>query len=330
MNNVLKEDIERVVNSDLPWYALANQTILITGATGLIGSNLLRILSMVSKSRDLNMRLIGYTRQKYGDICSPVSIKDKVDYIFHCAAMTSSADMVAKPTQVITTAFEGTKNILEFALKQQCKGVVYLSSMEVYGTMDKPEVYETDLGYLDLSNPRSSYPESKRLCESLCVAYCKQYDLPVKIARLARTFGAGVPNKSNDNRIAMQFARNVMSGKDIVLHTAGNSLANCVYTSDAIFALCTILLKGQYGHAYNISGDTATVLQMATMVAKEFGVNVIFDIPENKDRLGYAPTVLHRLNTDKIRALGWQPSYNILDMYKRMIDDWREYSCDQN
>lgn len=322
MSAVLQEDIETVICSNLPWHTLANSTILITGSTGLIGSNLVRVLQHVSKSKLLNIRVIAYSRSQYGDIRLPIPIEENVDYIFHCAAMTSSASMVENPVETILTAVEGTKNVLEFANHKRCKGVVYLSSMEVYGQIEG-EVSEEQLGYLDLSNPRSSYPASKRMCESLCVAYNKQYHMPVKIARLARTFGAGVVNKPDDNRVAMQFARNAMQGKDIVLHTTGNTIANCVYTGDAISALCTILLKGRCGEAYNISADNATVLRMATMLARRYNVNVLFDVPENIEKLGYAPRVGYTLNTNKLSELGWRPQYKLLDMYERMIAYWR-------
>lgn len=88
--------------------------------------------------------------------------------------------------------------------------MVYVSSMEVYGIPDEKKEYitEKDLGYIELENVRSSYSEGKRICECLCNAYVAEFGLPVKSARLAQTFGAGVLQE--DNRVYAQFARSAM------------------------------------------------------------------------------------------------------------------------
>ena len=130
--------------------------------------------------------------------------------------------MVEKPVETLMTSIEGTKNVLEFARKQKCKSVVYISSMEVYGAFEESkEVSEKELGYIDNLKIRSNYPESKRLCENMCVAYHAEYNVPVKIARLAQTFGAGI--LPGENRVFAQFARSAINDKDIILHTKGLS-----------------------------------------------------------------------------------------------------------
>jgi nucleoside-diphosphate-sugar epimerase len=167
--------------------------VLVTGATGLVGGVLARVLSAANTELNLDMRLVAHGRdrekcaafvRKYGiefiggDIREPLladGVAGRLDYIVHCAAITKSSEMAAKPVDVIATAADGTKNMLELARKQHCRNFLFLSSMEVYGQTDLREVSEDDLGYLDLSNPRSSYPENKRFCEMLCVAHAVQY-----------------------------------------------------------------------------------------------------------------------------------------------------------
>ena len=68
-----------------------------------------------------------------------INVNKKVDWIFHCAAVTTSKLMIEKPVETLSTAIEGTKNILELASKNECKSMVYISSMEMYGT-DKPDL----------------------------------------------------------------------------------------------------------------------------------------------------------------------------------------------
>jgi dTDP-glucose 4,6-dehydratase len=96
---------------------------------------------------------------------------------------------------------------LEFARERKVKGFVYLSSMEVFGVTDTRliEVNETDYGYIDILNPRSSYSESKRLCECLCASYASEFALPVKIARLTQVLGAGIDY--NSEWVSAYFAR---------------------------------------------------------------------------------------------------------------------------
>lgn len=343
-----QKDIEHIIRDGrLPWSRLQGASLLITGATGLIGSVLLRVLRAASDRYGLHLYIAGMGRNKemiprlteeYGadcvihtDIREPFpseALPECVDFIFHCAAITKSSDMVANPVGVITTAILGTQNILELARRKKCRGFVYLSSMEVYGQTELLEVRETDLGYLDLTNPRSSYPQSKRLCESLCAAYAAQYGVPAKIARLALTFGAGTPNREDNQRVAMQFARKAMANEDIVLHTPGNSLANCCYTTDAVSGLLYILLKGNSAEAYNVANPKAsmTVREMAETVVNEVcggKNNVVVDVPEDIAKRGYAPDRGHRLNADKLMALGWQPRYGIKEMYERMVADWK-------
>lgn len=349
INGVFREDIEEIITSpEIPWVEMKNSTILITGATGLIGNALVHALAVANEKYGLGLRIIAHGRNAAkgealsedcgvevvcSDIRDPLTsirlIADMVDYIFHCASITRSADMVARPADVITTAIEGTRNVLELAREKQSRSVVYLSSMEIYGQTNLSEVRESDLGFLDLSNSRSSYPESKRMCESLCVAYHTQYGVPIKIARLARTFGAGTTNNENDMRVANQFAHKALACEDIELHTPGNSVANCCYTSDAVHGLLTILLKGADSEAYNIANPAAsvTIREMAELVATEVcdgRIKVVVNVPDDIQKRGYALDVGFTLNIDKLKTLGWKPKHGLDEMYKRMLADWQE------
>lgn len=83
--------------------------------------------------------------------------------------------MVEQPVETIMTAIQGTRNMLQFAERCKMESMVYLSSMEVYGIMPKEqvEVKETDLGYINPLEIRSSYSEGKRMSECLCLCFCK-------------------------------------------------------------------------------------------------------------------------------------------------------------
>ncbi len=336
MNEILKDDLKYIMEYDLPYELLKGKTVLVTGATGLIGVSLVRSLlymgdiKVLAFVRNENKAKSIYEQNSnleivIGDIINPIDIIETVDYIFHCASVTTSKIMVEQPVETLMTSIEGTKHILNLAKEKRCKSVVYVSSMEVYGAFDNldHEVTEDDLGYIDPLKVRSNYPESKRLCENMCIAYLQEYGIPVKIARLAQTFGAGI--LQNENRVFAQFARSVINNENIILHTKGLSEGNYCYTRDCMTGLLTILLKGKDGEAYNVSNPNShtTIVDMAKMVAHKIAkgnIEVLFDIPKT-NTFGYAADTKMKLNSNKLQQLGWKPEIGLEEAYKRMIED---------
>nr|MCR5545287.1 NAD-dependent epimerase/dehydratase family protein [Lachnospiraceae bacterium] len=257
-----------------------------------------------------------------------ISCDEKVDYIIHGAAITTSKVMVERPVETIFASIDGTKHVLEFAKEKKVKSVVYLSSMEMYGSFsscDSP-VKEDELGFIDIKNVRSNYPMTKRMCENMCVAYLSQYDVPVKIARLAQTFGPGI--LPGENRVFAQFARSAMKGEDIVLHTKGLSEGNYCYSGDAIYGILLILLSGVNGESYNVCNEKThtTICDMAKMVCEKFSdgkSSLVFDIPK-ENTFGYAADTHLRLSSEKLRSLGWEPKVDLEEAYHRLILSMKE------
>lgn len=336
--SVLEEDLKYIANYSLPYEEMKETTVLVTGATGLIGVSIVRALVAIGdikviahvRNREKAEEIYGALLQKnvelyVDDITKEINVSEDIDYIFHCASITTSKTMIEKPVETICTSVEGTKNILELAKNKKSKSVIYVSSMEMYGAFNNlnHDVTEKDLGYVDNLKIRSNYPESKRLCENMCIAYMSEYNIPVKIARLAQTFGAGI--LPGENRVFAQFAKSAIKGEDIVLHTKGMSEGNYCYTRDCITGLLTILLKGKNGEAYNVSNPEShiTIADMAYMVADKIAegrIKVVFDIP-SENKFGYAADTKMELNSSKLQALGWKPEIGLEEAYKRMILD---------
>lgn len=348
MSKILDEDFNNFVNCEKTLDGFKDKTILVTGATGLIGSLLVRLLMFANTRKHLDCTVVAIVRNvekakkvfaeflknnrliiKEYDLSKEICINVDVDYIVHAAAVTKSKEMVQYPVDNIDLSINGTRNMLELARKKNVKGMVYLSSMEVYGQMDvsSHKITERELGYIDLTTARSCYPEGKRMCECLCNAYAYEYGVRVMSARLAQTFGPGI--MKDENRVFAQFAWSVIKGEDIVLHTKGESEGNYVYTMDVINAILLLLLRGESGQAYNVSNEDShmTIAQMANMVAEEIAdrkIKVIFDIPENESEYGYAPPTRMHLSNSKLKALGWTPTVSLKETYERMI----EYLCE--
>ena len=342
MKEVLEEDFDKITKRDISWDALRNSSFVITGATGLIGSLIVKYLLYANRTMNFGAKIYAVVRnvekadkifaeEKTDALTYVVAdlTKEKVncegdcDYIVHAAAVTASKVMVSDPVGTICTSIDGTEKMLQLAVEKKAKAFIYISSMEIYG---QPTVggktAEKDLGYVDIENVRSCYPEGKRMCECLCTAYAAQYGVNVISARLAQTFGAGI--LPTENRVFAQFARSVMRGENIVLHTTGESEGNYVYTADAIAAIMTLLVKGKAGEAYNIANEDShiTIRNMAELVAREIAgekIQVVIDIPEDSVSLGYAPPVKMWLDASKMRELGWKPEIGLVEAYKRMI-----------
>ena len=342
MKDVLEEDFDKITKRDISWDALRNSSFVITGATGLIGSLIVKYLLYANRTMNFGAKIYAVVRnvekadkifaeEKTDALTYVVAdlTKEKVncegdcDYIVHAAAVTASKVMVSDPVGTICTSIDGTEKMLQLAVEKKAKAFIYISSMEIYG---QPTVggktAEKDLGYVDIENVRSCYPEGKRMCECLCTAYAAQYGVNVISARLAQTFGAGI--LPTENRVFAQFARSVMRGENIVLHTTGESEGNYVYTADAIAAIMTLLVKGKAGEAYNIANEDShiTIRNMAELVAREIAgekIQVVIEIPEDSVSLGYAPPVKMWLDASKMRELGWKPEIGLVKAYKRMI-----------
>lgn len=342
----MQEDIEYIAQSDMiDWDMLKGKSVLVTGATGLIGSQIVLALDRYNQLHEGRIKIYAlarneekaarvlagcseYVRIILGDIKMPIDITEEIDYIIHGASMTSSKEFVDYPVETILTGMEGTDNVLRFADSKKVKGMVYLSSLEVYGVTDpeKKSIKENEYGYIEQMVPRSSYSEGKRMAECLCISYGHEYGVPVKIVRLSQTFGPGV--SYSDNRVFAQFARCAIENQDIVLKTKGETYRNYCYIRDAVTGILCVLLKGNSNEAYNIANkDTGiSICDMAHMIADDIAdkkINVVFDIADDIAKLGYGPTIKISLDTDKIEQLGWKAEVGLKDAFERMIQSMR-------
>ena len=192
--------------------------------------------------------------------------------------------------------------------------------MEMYGVLNADNVTETDLGYIDPLDIRSSYSEGKRVSELYCKSFYKEKNVPVKIARLAMTFGPGISRE--ENRVYKYFCDCILKKEDIVLKSSGETVINFCYTVDAVLGILSILLKGSNGEAYNVVADPTgmTIKDSAIWLIKEYGgknQRVIFDIPKKED--GFAPVNSMILSNEKIKKIGWAPETNLKDAYHKLL-----------
>ena len=315
---------------------LEGKTVLVTGGTGLIGSYILRCLSALKTKYRLNVTIYATARdiektkdEKFSksiewlikDLRNMNGLPDKVDIIFHTACPTQSLYLKSHPVEVMNDSITGAKDLLEYCRNHLSCRLVYISSIEIYGQKsdDSSPTKENQYGYLEHLNPRSCYPESKKLIEAMCSSYASEYGVSCMIARLTQTIGADI--SPADSRVFVQFARSAATNEDIVLHTEGESSKSYIHVLDAVNALFYIVFKGQPSEAHNVANEKAyiSIRGLADFIADSFNSKIHVTIEKRQD-LGYAPDTKINLDASKIKALGWKAKIDLHQMFSALID----------
>lgn len=347
-NSMYQEDVVYVSELDLPWKQLEDKSVMISGATGLLGSFLVDVLMYKNYKTNLNCVVYALGRNEERaknrfsycydndtfkfityDINKPLNMDELgvIDYILHLASNTHPVAYSTDPIGTITTNIIGTQNMLEFAVKHRATRCAFASSNEVYGENrgDVEKFDENYCGYINSNTMRAGYPESKRCGEALCQAYIKQKKLDVVIPRITRSYGPTLLN--TDTKALSQFLHKGITNQDIVLKSQGTQYYSYTYVADAVSGLLTVLLKGKCGEAYNIADEASDIMlkDLATIIAEIARTNVVFEIPDEVESAGYSKATKARLDSSKLQKLGWSAKYDIKNGIKRTMNILKEY-----
>lgn len=342
-NEFYMEDLNFVASLVLPWGKLKSKSIMLSGATGLIGSFLVDVILEKNTTDNLDCTVYALVRNKAKamtrfskhqnnphlifipyDATLPLVINNVgvVDYIFHLASNTHPMLYATDPIGTITTNIIGLQNILEFSVEHKATRFIFASSNEIYGeNRGDIEIFDEDYcGYINCNTLRAGYPESKRCGEALCQAYKAQKNLDVIIARVTRSYGPTM--NMSDTKAVSQFIKKGIAGEDIVLKSAGTQYYSYTYMADAVSGLLWIMLAGVNGEAYNIADVHGDIVlkDLATIIAEINGRNVIFAMPDKVETAGYSKATKARLNGSKLQNLGWRPRYDIKSGMVRTIE----------
>lgn len=346
-NNLYLEDIHYTCGIDLPWEKLKNRSLMLSGATGMIGSFLVDVILEKNLLDNLNCTVyaLGRNEEKAKtrfsrfendphfvfipyDVKLPFERSDlgTVDFILHLASNTHPMQYSTDPIGTITTNIIGVQNLLDFAVEHHATRFAFASSNEIYGENrgDVEFFDESYCGYINSNTMRAGYPESKRCGEALCQAYKAQKGLDVVIPRPTRSYGPTM--LMSDTKAISQFIKKGIAGEDIVLKSAGTQYYSYTYVADAVAGLLTILLKGESGEAYNIAEEHSDIMlkDLAAIIAGINGKEVVFEIPDAVEAAGYSTATKARLDGHKLQALGWTPKYDIKSGIERTISILKE------
>lgn len=344
ISEVVRNDIKRISDSALKWEKLEGKSVLVTGATGFIGSFIIWSIMEHCRTYGSDIKVIAMVRNEQrarekfedymdldrisfmvGDVTEPITSEQHADYIIHCASNAAPDQYAADPVGTIKTNVFGTTNLLEYAKRTKAHKFLYVSTIEVYGKTENLEtIGEEDFGYISSSVLRSCYPESKKCCENLTICFGNQYGIDVSIGRLSYIYGAGM--SKTDSKVCALFARKVAAGEDIVLKSEGKQLRSYTYVSDAITGLLTVLTEGESGEAYNIASSTSriTIVDMARQYCSLFpekGSHVKFDLPGDYEKTAFSFIANAVLDSTKLEKLGWKGQVSLEEGLKYAVLD---------
>lgn len=281
MNNIIEEDCKNI-EEHINLSKLKDKKLLITGATGFLGSYIASVVSWTNQQKNLGCTIdcVGF-RRPHGifsdllpdsrihyiqkDLSKPFQIKRPYDFIIHAAGYAQPAKFLENPFETVTVNVFATHNLLEVARRSGAR-FLFFSSAEVYGEIPQEEVpaKETFKGNCSTLTPRSIYSESKRLGEAICAQYRRDFRVDARIIRISHVYGPGL--SQNDTRVLSVFIQKALREKKIELLDVGSAVKTYGYVADVVMMIFYVLLHGS-DYVYNIGGkDTLSILDLAKKI----------------------------------------------------------------
>ncbi len=295
--------------------------IMVTGGAGFLGTNLtmslaknsanlINIIDNLSTSSAKNIKNIKSNKINFieHDICSPIDADDSFNEIYHLACPASPVQYQKNPLATLFTSFLGTKNVLEFAVKHNCR-VLFTSTSEVYGDPSITPQNEMYNGNVNILGPRSCYDEGKRAAETLCFEYRNKYDLDIRIVRLFNTYGPYMA--VNDGRLISNIIIQALRGDDLTIFGNGKQTRSFCFVDDLIIGLKKAMSSEIFSNPINLGNPNE--IQIIEAVEK------IKDLTNSKSEIVFKHEAIddpkqRRPDISKAeKYLGWKPKKKLED-----------------
>ena len=335
----------RIVAGSIPEIdKLYNKKILITGATGMLCSPVVDIISLLNREKNagIELTIAGRSEQRCSDrfkgaldegdykfvkydANSVAKLDVKADYIIHGASNADDRRFLKEPVETLLSNIIGLKALLDLAADNKGSRLLFVSSSEVYGNRERfsyaadGEIAEDEYGYVDILSSRSCYPSGKRAAESLCASYIDEYDVDAVIVRPGYIYGPTI--SKTDSRASAAFTLDAASGRNIVMKSKGEQLRSYCYMLDCASALLSVLVKGECGEAYNISNKDSivSIKDVAECLAEKSGVKVVLEIPSEEEKKSFNPMKNSVLDATKLESLGWKAYFGLEEGIERTL-----------
>ncbi|RSL16393.1 nucleoside-diphosphate-sugar epimerase [Edaphobacter aggregans] len=346
-NAIVEEDLASIVSASLPWDSFSGTTVLITGAAGFLPAYMVETLLYLNRSHLARparviaiVRNLDRARERFRhhlddpnlqilvqNISDPLTFREPFDFAIHAASQASPVFYRTDPVGTLSANVLGIWHLLEAARQHPVRGFLYFSSGEVYGIIksNSGPIAEDDGGFLDPTDVRSCYGESKRMAETMCVAWAHQYGIPTRIVRPFHTYGPGM--RLDDGRVFADFVRDILKGGPIVLQSDGSARRSFCYLADATLGFFTVLLLGKNGEAYNVAnpnGECSIAELVDCLVAEFHSEGITVERRARTDQNYFVSPIVSTVpNIDKAKALGWNPAHSIEQGFRRTVESYR-------
>lgn len=300
--------------------------ILVTGGAGFLGSHLCsKLLSeghevfcldnfyTGSNSNIKDLRDNKNFHLSVADISKPINFCSRLDQIYNLACPASPPHYQRDPVHTVKTNVIGTLQMLELAKETGAK-LLQASTSEVYGDPVEHPQPESYWGNVNPIGLRSCYDEGKRVAETLCSDFKRQYKVDTKIVRIFNTYG---PNMDvNDGRVVSNFIIQALRNIDITMYGDGKQSRSFQYVDDLINGM-TLLMNSEHSGPYNIGNpDEYTMFELAQIIIGITGSKskiIWSDLPKD-DPKRRKPNI-----ENAMKDLGWMPKTDLIEGLKKTI-----------
>ncbi len=345
---VILADVQQIcIRAKKALRVLEGKTVLIAGAAGFLPSYLVhtlayantklfkhrsKIICMDNFSTGTPDRLRPWAKRSdikftKGDISKDTAVEGSVDFIIHGASIASPVWYRKYPLETLDANVSGTRRLLDLAKQKKVSGFVYFSSSEIYGDPLKGYIPtdESYFGNVSSTGPRACYDESKRLAETLCMIYFRQFSVPIKIIRPFNVYGPGL--RLDDGRVIPDFINNVLNKKPIKVFSDGRATRSFCYIADAIVAILLLLTNKVEGEAYNVGNNKEVTIQKLAETVNKIGqskLGIMF--AKAKDKAYLTDNPKRRVpNLNKIkRTIKWVPEISLNLGIEKTLKFYRE------